>query len=54
MSVVRSRVEKKAVLKNTAEDKAQLVIPIHIGYRNSLARFLVDLELLLIIKNENV
>ena len=50
MSVVESLVEKKAVFKNTAENKALLVISIHIGYRNSLARFLVDLELLLIIK----
>ena len=54
MSVVESLVEKKGRVQKHCEDRAPLVIPIHIGYRNSLARFLVDLELLLIIKNENV
>jgi len=54
MSVVESLVEKKAVFENTVENKALLVISIHMGYRNSWARFLIDLELLLIFKNENV
>jgi len=31
------------VFKNTAEDRAPLVNPIHIVYRSSKARFLVDL-----------
>ena len=49
--------KKKAVFKNTAEDRTPLVIPIHIGYGNSLVRFLVDLfvsSFLLIIRSANV
>jgi len=52
MSVIESLVEKKGRVQKHSEDRAPLVIPIQIGYRNSLARFLVDLELLLIIRNK--